>query len=361
MNKEYLPGLNSLRFFAAAFVIASHASINSFYKFNKESITALNRGGDAVEFFFTLSGFLITYLLLKELDRAGTISISQFYLRRIFRIWPLYFLITAAGFLLFYFVYPILYGTNYFNFPLSTGIICFILFIPNYITSNFAAGLLNPLWSIGVEEQFYLFWAPLLKLFRRIVPFAIFAFALLATLFYYLNDQQLLPFSNNLYKFFLTQKFYAMAIGSFFGYLAARWGAKYDQSFLSNKAIQLLVICLLFTYYFFNFWWSSFFLTHIVLIFLYSLLIVNVSVSKRNVINLEYRPLVYLGSISYGLYMYHMLVDYLLRMVFPRLHVTPVVLIPLYYILLFMITIAISMFSYKYFEGFFLKKGKAIN
>jgi len=361
MSKQYLPGLNSLRFFAASFVIASHASINSFYGFNKESITPLNRGGDAVEFFFTLSGFLITYLLLKEVDKTGTISISKFYLRRIFRIWPLYFLITAAGFSLFYLVYPMVYKTNYFNFSLSTGIICFILFIPNYITSNFSAGLLNPLWSIGVEEQFYLFWAPLLKLFRRVVPIAIFIFAILATLFYYLNYHQLLPFSNTFYKFFLTQKFHAMAIGSFFGYLAVRWGARYDQSFFSSKAMQLLVICLLFTHYFFNFWWSSFFLTHLVLIFLYSLFIINVSVSKRNVINLEYRPLVYLGSISYGLYMYHMLVDYLLRMVFPMLPITPVVLIPLYYILLFMVTIAISMLSYKYFEGFFLKKGKAIN
>src|SRR5258705_10300657 len=100
MNKTYLKGLNSLRFLAAAFVIISHGQQSiaklGFDRFS--GMTLFNRGGDAVEFFYVLSGFLITYLLQGELERTGTISIKGFYMRRVFRIWPLYFLIVALGF-----------------------------------------------------------------------------------------------------------------------------------------------------------------------------------------------------------------------------------------------------------------------
>src|SRR5436190_10849402 len=99
MRLQYLPGLNALRFFAAFFVVISHAGI-SLYKLGLQdpgTLVFLNRGGDAVDFFFTLSGFLITYLLIVELNKTGTVSIKQFYLRRIYRIWPLYFLIVVAG------------------------------------------------------------------------------------------------------------------------------------------------------------------------------------------------------------------------------------------------------------------------
>src|SRR5215831_17781649 len=100
MNKPYLKGLNALRFLAAAFVIISHGQQSitklGFDKFS--SLSVFNRGGDAVEFFYVLSGFLITYLLMGELDKTGTISIRSFYARRVFRIWPLYFLIVTLGF-----------------------------------------------------------------------------------------------------------------------------------------------------------------------------------------------------------------------------------------------------------------------
>ena len=97
MRLKYLPGLNSLRFFAAFFVVISHANI-SLDKSGispASSLAMLNRGGDAVDFFFTLSGFLITYLLITELNDTGNISIGRFYLRRVYRIWPLYYLVIA--------------------------------------------------------------------------------------------------------------------------------------------------------------------------------------------------------------------------------------------------------------------------
>lgn len=67
---------------------------------NFEWLGLFRNGGHAVTFFFVLSGFLITYLLLKERERMGTIKVKKFYLKRVLRIWPLYFLLIFIG--LFY-------------------------------------------------------------------------------------------------------------------------------------------------------------------------------------------------------------------------------------------------------------------
>ena len=169
MKLKYLPGLNTLRFFAAAFVVISHAniSLDKLGIYPASTRAFVNRGGDAVDFFFTLSGFLITYLLIAEVNNTGTISIKQFYLRRVYRIWPLYFLVVAIGFILLGYIYPALYHQPFFDFKIPEGLLMFIFFIPNYAAKNFPVGLLNPLWSIGVEEQFYLFWAPMVKYLKK--------------------------------------------------------------------------------------------------------------------------------------------------------------------------------------------------
>src|SRR5690349_15528394 len=108
----YLPGLNGLRAIAALAVVISHTTVAlSDYGLNNKIFgessdgraTGLKLAGYGVTIFFTLSGFLITYLLLKEKE-LGTIKIKNFYIRRILRIWPLYYgyLILALGTILFY-------------------------------------------------------------------------------------------------------------------------------------------------------------------------------------------------------------------------------------------------------------------
>src|SRR4051812_32969529 len=91
---------DALRFFAFLKVFFLHIPVATFAAFN----FVKNGGGTGVTFFFVLSGFLITYILLSEKAVTKNINLKSFYLRRILRIWPLYYLILGIAFLTPYFV-----------------------------------------------------------------------------------------------------------------------------------------------------------------------------------------------------------------------------------------------------------------
>src|SRR5918998_5183317 len=112
-TKVYFPGLNGLRFFAAMLVVFGHVELlKEYHGYSNihSNLAVYELGRMGVTFFFVLSGFLISYLLFAEQKSAGTISIRKFYIRRVLRIWPLYFLIVILAF----FVLPRL---PFFNIP----------------------------------------------------------------------------------------------------------------------------------------------------------------------------------------------------------------------------------------------------
>lgn len=361
MNHTYLKGLNALRFFAAFFVIIQHGQISidklGFEKF--ANLALFNRGGDAVEFFYVLSGFLITFLLQQEIARTKNVSIRKFYLRRVFRIWPLYFLIVIIGFIFLGVIYPKLTGTRFFTFPLYKGLLLFFLFLPNMATSLYSTGLLFPLRTIGVEEQYYLFWAPLVKLFRNRLTALIFIFVTLSYLWYYLINSGKIPLSETWIAFLKTQKFYAMATGGAFGLILYKYSEQYRKSFFARKWAQWVIFILIIWYYLVGFsfadnLWSHFFMTLI-----YGILLLNCSTLEKPIINMEKKPLVYLGIISYSLYCCHMLVDYFLRFMIMKLQIEKKIsfalLMPAYHIALLGGAIVVASVSYRYYESYFLR------
>mgnify|MGYP000751166612 CR=1 FL=1 len=96
----YFKGFNGVRFIAASAVIVHHIEeYKAVYLFGRDDLWArpfvYQLGRLGVALFFVLSGFLITYLLLAEKQKTGTIAIRKFYIRRVLRIWPLYFLIVG--------------------------------------------------------------------------------------------------------------------------------------------------------------------------------------------------------------------------------------------------------------------------
>ncbi|MEZ5966593.1 MAG: acyltransferase [Planctomycetota bacterium] len=119
--------------------------------------TPLTRGFLGVDLFFVLSGFLITTLLLRERDATGTISLRAFYMRRVLRIFPLYYAVLFGQALVLALLKP---GSE-----MAKG---FFDVLPWYVTYTANWGpkenLFAHAWSLAVEEQFYLVWPPLLAL-----------------------------------------------------------------------------------------------------------------------------------------------------------------------------------------------------
>jgi peptidoglycan/LPS O-acetylase OafA/YrhL len=145
--------LDGLRALAIAGVIWHHAAGRAF-----PEASILGRGRHGVTLFFALSGFLITSLLLREKARFGRISLGRFYARRSLRIFPLYYAVLA--------LYAWRAQAGSFG---ADGAARFHARLPHYLTytSNLRPDDRAPFahsWSLAFEEQFYLLWPPLLVL-----------------------------------------------------------------------------------------------------------------------------------------------------------------------------------------------------
>jgi peptidoglycan/LPS O-acetylase OafA/YrhL len=184
--RYYKPELDVLRLCAFLFVFFVHrldlAPIDpaKYYWIHHISLV----GNYGVPLFFFLSAFLITELLNREQQQFGNISVKSFYIRRILRIWPLYFT----------FFFAIVLLTSYTDIfgkviPLKSQL-AFTLFSGNwYITFNeWQSYCINPLWSVSVEEQLYIL-LPLIIFFTGKKGLKIFSFCALiiayATIVYY--------------------------------------------------------------------------------------------------------------------------------------------------------------------------------
>jgi peptidoglycan/LPS O-acetylase OafA/YrhL len=360
---SYLEGLHGLRFAAAFFVLLAHAYEtvikSGLARPLASSLALFDRGRAAVDFFFTLSGFLITYLLIRELDATGRISLKRFYFRRVCRIWPLYFLVLGIGFVVFAVVYPLAFHQTYFQFNLGHGLLLYVFFLPNLMASLYKVGMLNPLWSIGVEEQFYLCWAPLVKMARRRLLLLVLAAVALTVTFYALWGGNRPLDEKGTATFLHTLRFHYMAAGSVFAWVLARAREAYARSLFATRAYQWVNVLALGYYYVVGFSAGPYpWMLDLPLALLYGTLILNVSVIPDRILDLERRPLVYLGAISYGIYMYHMAVDYLLRLVLARYTFVPsaatVPIVAAYAVLLLGVTVAVAHVSYRHFESHFI-------
>jgi len=120
-------------------------------------------GWIGVDLFLCLSAFLLTRLAILERVRSGTISLRRFWMRRILRIWPLYFLALFIGFVVMPWLGPPSVGPSFgseaYDDMVRLHLLPLALFVDNYASGlfNYPASLaLNLLWTISLEEQFYL-------------------------------------------------------------------------------------------------------------------------------------------------------------------------------------------------------------
>lgn len=166
-SQYYRPELDVLRFVAFLLVFLSHVVPGNRDFFTgmwiprkiADGIVGLSAGGAwGVDLFFALSSFLITTILLREQRGSGAIDVGAFYVRRILRIWPLYFLFLLAVVPLFRVFVPTdgMSGSYWLTFALFVGNwACVVWGYPHSIAT--------PLWSVSIEEQFYLSWPWILR------------------------------------------------------------------------------------------------------------------------------------------------------------------------------------------------------
>jgi peptidoglycan/LPS O-acetylase OafA/YrhL len=163
-ERFYLPELDSLRFFAFLAVFVCHA-----WDIQHGPNPLADIGTFGVDLFFTLSAYLITELLLRERERLGEIDVPAFYIRRILRIWPLYFAFLAVVFVAVS-LWP-LAKISWLYFAACS------VFVGNFgfYWLGQPSLIIAPLWSISVEEQFYISWPLILRRLtqRKIVIAAI--------------------------------------------------------------------------------------------------------------------------------------------------------------------------------------------
>lgn len=344
-NKIYLSGLNGLRAIAAISVLVSHVGLKLF-KASNLNIYKIDLNFDGVTLFFVISGFLITYLLLIEKDKSLTIDIPKFYIRRILRIWPIYYLIIALTLFILIFVSNIsmFHTFNVFYYIFFAANIPFVL--------SQGIPLISHYWSIGVEEQFYLFWPWIVRntrnqLLYKVLALFIFIFIIKLGFWYFLGSDSLL------YRFFVVTRFHCMMIGA----IGAILFMNPDNILIklcSNKYVQIVNWILVLLLLFGLFRLPAPISVEITSILSLILIIGQITVRNR-IVNLELIFFNFLGRISYGLYVIHPLVIYVYTNVFSNVNISSLSISVCMYVLVLITTIGLAYFSYEYFEKRFLK------
>lgn len=358
IKKIHFPGLNGVRFIAALLVIIDHTELFKSYlalpKLWANSYSAY-LGAFGVSIFFVLSGFLITYLLLEE-KKEGPIQIKHFYIRRILRIWPLYYLLVLFGFL----VVPhlsFLQVPLYFS-EMSDSLDRFLLFVGLAANVTFVyfptVAFANILWSVAVEEQFYLFWPHVVKSKQNLLVVMLFLLFLYFILKFYAGE-----FDPKFEELVIRTRFSSMIIGGIGAYLL--FHQKTFIQFLYHRLVQATLL-LLFGLMGMDwidlqsFTWIQQELVSLVVCGL----ILNIASNKKSLVNLENSMFTYLGKLSYGLYVYHLFAVVLvlkgLPILFPIQEWSPWISYPVTLGLILLLTTGISHLSYRYFESYFLRK-----
>jgi peptidoglycan/LPS O-acetylase OafA/YrhL len=301
----YIPALDGMRGLAVMAVMLTHAIYG---------LDRLQGGSIGVDVFFVLSGFLITYLLVREYDRNGQrLNFGKFYIRRALRLGPALLLLLLALSIV---------GWILFDAATARSNVIASLFTLFY-AANWARAFqihdmswLGHAWSLSIEEQFYLLWPVLLLVMlrgvrsRKRIVYVICAGALLSwmiRLWMALNGVSI----NRLYNG-LDTRADSLLVGCALGVVLAsnliREEAKPGIASNLRRLSPVSAVIFAFIVYFAT--WKSpytYYVLFVVVEVLVALTILQVFVADVSVAKsfLSFRPLVWVGTLSYGLYLWH--------------------------------------------------------
>lgn len=342
---RYFGSLDGLRAISILGVVWFHTWYITPYYPVLRTIPVLRIGEFGVHVFFGISGFLITTLLLREQERYGAISLRDFYIRRALRIWPVYYATLA------FYVALVLFTEN----GTDRGRL-FFHYLPGYLTYTFTwfAGsatsgvIFNFAWSLATEEQFYCFWPATVRFLRglgaALVMIALIAVHMVAR---YGLLAGVLPQGSLLDRMIWSiavpiclGSLLAQALATPGGFrtlhpiLGQKWSAPAMAALLAAALFPLEPI------------WP--------LAWLAVALLVGACVIREDnglAPILRFRPLAFIGVVSYGMYLFNTLVVRVVHVALDRLgYGHPLLALPFTVAL----TVLAAFLSYRYFEIPFL-------
>ncbi len=373
-RRFYVPQLDGLRFLAFLLVFIHHSPrwsqlLPPSWLPRKALVFVEGFGWFGVDLFLVLSAFLITSLLLLEYERHRSISLRGFYMRRILRIWPLYYLMCTLGF----FVLP---GLNLFAVPWRSPEHAQLMkdhLLPYYtLFGNFSMGVrgtpivrpLGHMWTVTLEEQFYLVWPLILSLMLRTRRIILWLF--LGTLLVGTVSLRLGLASHLHHPYIWTNTFtrldplvigISLALLRFARPAKAGWLVPTLKLLLGVGVVGTIAAGPVIEAQTKNLAWQL-----LATATGFGLILDAVLMQGRNPFAwlLSRRLLVWLGKLTYGLYVYHVLglqlgaevVAYLQKR---QLVASPAVVTQMLGIVSLLLTVAIAALSYRLFESFFLR------
>lgn len=280
----YRPALDGLRALAIILVVASHANFRFF-----------QNGGIGVSVFFTLSGFLITTLLLEEYNESNDVSLKRFYIRRTFRLFPALYVM-----LLLLSAYAIFWCVGALKINLLKEVLAAALYVSN-ISWKWGWGTeklyIYHTWSLGVEEQFYLIWPFILLFFMKNQKIKL----LSVILFFFVGTIWLLKFTHRFS--YVAGDIIKESI--FIGCLIALIRNKYEQYSKIPLVLAMIALITILIIGIKPVTIENATVTTLLIAVCSGLLIL--SLLQENILTtcFSYNPIVFIGKISYSLYIWH--------------------------------------------------------
>ena len=348
-HAEYLAtrrfaGLDGLRALAIVAVVWHHSE-------NPFSITLGSRGFLGVDLFFVLSGFLICTLLLRERSATGRISLRNFWVRRILRLVPAYYALLIVLVVAYVWLKPGDSDTE----NLLAGLPAYALYYSNWVVPE--APNLAITWSLSTEEQFYLVWPLLLILFRpmRLVAVWSAGFLLNQLVNFGFFDSVLLDVGFERKKLDILQVTFTpillgVAIAQVLHYPQWFGNARRLISFRYSTLIYPALLLVVASYPVEDVSGWPRLLIHL-LMAAWNVSLITRPGDKLNSI-LESSPIVFVGMISYGMYLYHMWCLHVVRAGISRIGASQELL---QFPLALMITISVAAASFYMLERPFLQ------
>ncbi len=287
-EQRHFGSLDGLRAISILAVIWHHC-----HTFSDQSWHISAAGAQGVTLFFAISGFLIVTLLLRERDAHGAIQLSKFYARRAFRIFPLYYLVLCIYIaVVWIFERHTNTGQEFFN-----NLLYFATYTSNWFVSLEGRVIFYFVWSLAVEEQFYMVWPWVERHLTSKTAFMAMAGIVLMVGIWQLFSSAGVAMAAKL----------PLAIGG--GVLLAhglhsKRGFALAWVFLGWRwcSVAMAVLCLALLAYPFK---GGALLVSFAFVFLVAACVIREDHGLA--LPLKLRPLVYLGTISYGMYLLHML------------------------------------------------------